>query len=210
MMIYYTAATRPAAGQITDVATAADGPRADLVGIEAPPFAQLLCESFVAGAGFGGRTIGERGLVDILEPSVLVLRQHPVGHLEEDAVLLGDVCLEQGGIRERVLDRSSPGSRIPCRDGVEAVRNRLNIGAADFVLSQHHPDGSAVARHPGRLERREEVRLFLGVVPGIGVVADEIHPLPEGVHFEAILASGGGARRAQARDHREDGLVFRT
>ena len=90
------------------------------------------------------------------------------------------------------------------------VGHHANVGAADLVLVQHHTDGPALSRHPRRLEGREEMDFFLGVVPAVSVGADEVHPLSEGFGINILAATGRIAGGAKAGDHRKNDLVLGT
>ena len=118
--------------------------------------------------------------------------------------------LEQVGVGQGMLDDRRAGRAIPVSGRREVVGHHADVCAADLVLAQHHTDGPAFSRHPCRLEGREEMDLFLGVVPAVSIGADEVHPLPEGFGIKTLAATGRIAGGAKAGDHRKDRLVLGT
>ena len=119
------------------------------------------------------RGAGVEGGAALLHARPQVRRKPPLGHRVEDLVLLADVGAQQLGVATRRAVDLLALRRRP-RDARAGLRQeRGDVVAPDVVLLEHHGDRPAVAREAGLDHRHEEDLLFLAVVQGVGVVADE-------------------------------------
>jgi len=96
-----------------------------------------------------------------------------LGHGIEDSVFLVDVGAQQRGIAVRRRQELFPLRFSPGGGALRQPGECTDLAATRLVVVEHHADGAEVAREARLDHGSEEHVLLLGVVKGVGELADE-------------------------------------
>jgi hypothetical protein len=125
--------------------------------------------------------------------SLLLRRQHALGHDEQDVVLFGDVGAQQGRVFHGRRAPLLGSRRITCGKRFGGAGHVADQGSAALMLVQHHTHGPSVAREALALEQGEQQLLLLAVVAAVGEDFEELEEFTErlGAHGRAGQSAAG-------------------